>query len=379
MSVREELEDLRRALEVERARFLERTAELEEQQRRLEAVVDHIPAGLIIVGRELQVLTANDRAREILGVEDLETAIPSLGWEAYALDGRRYESGDFPLQRTLATGEIVRNERIELVTPSGRTVVIDVSTAPVLDSDGAAIGALSLFDDVTVQERRERAEREFVTNAAHELQSPLAAIVSAIEVLEAGAKDGPQRDVFLGHIEREADRLARLVRALLILARTQIGLEAPRDELVALGPLLHEVGSALRPSSSVELHVECPEDLAVLTNRELVEEAVVNLSENAAKHTRSGQIVLSGRQLPGGIVEISVTDTGTGIPAAERPKVFERFYRVESNGTEGFGLGLPIVRAVADALTGEVEVDSTVGVGTTVRLRLPGAASLVSA
>ena len=378
--LRAELEDLRRALEVERARFLERTTELEEQQRRLEAAVENIPAGLVIVGREQQVLTANDRARQILGVNDLDTPIPSLGWEAYTIDGRRYEPGNFPLERTLATGEVVRNERIELVTPSRRNVVIDVSTAPVLDSEGTAIGAISLFEDVTLQERQERAEREFVTNAAHELQSPLAAIVSAIEVLQAGAKDGPQRDVFLGHIEREADRLARLVRALLILARTQTGLEAPRDELVALGPLLRGIGSGLRPSSSVELHVDCPEELAVLTNRELVEQAVVNLTENAAKHTRSGRIVLSGRQLPDGVVEIGVTDTGAGIAPAERPRIFERFYRGPvTNGTAGFGLGLPIVRAVADALEGELELDSTVGVGTTVRLRLPGAASMVSA
>jgi signal transduction histidine kinase len=230
---------------------------------------------------------------------------------------------------------------------------------------------------VTTRERTEQAERDFVTNAAHELQSPLAAIVSAVEVLQSGAKDGPERDIFLAHIEREADRLARLARALLILARTQIGLEAPRDEIVGVHALLTDVATALHVGKGVELDVSCPEDLAMLTNRELVEQAMLNLAENAAKHTKSGMIVLSARARKGRLIELAVSDTGPGISAAERSKVFDRFYRADGDGTPGFGLGLAIVRAVATALEGELELDSAVEVGTTFRLRIPGAAKLV--
>ena len=356
------------------ARVLARTAELEAQRARLQAVVDTMPVGLVIVDLDHRVQMASERALEILGGEN---AVSDRGWEGYTMKGRRYEPGEFPLERTVRTGEVVSSERIELVTAEGSHVVVDVSTAPIDDSAGTTVGALCLFHDVTTQERHERAEREFVTNAAHELQSPLAAIVSAIEVLQAGAKDGPQRDVFLGHIERAADRLARLVRALLVLARTQIGLEPPRDELLALCPLLEGIGAAVQLSPGVELEVDCPEDLAVLTNRELVEQAVMNLAENAAKHTTTGRVVLSARDPGDGVVELAVSDTGFGIAASERPRVFDRFYRAGANGTTGFGLGLAIVRAVADALEGELELDSTVGGGTIVRLRIPHAASLV--
>jgi PAS domain S-box-containing protein len=357
-------------------RVAERTAELEEQRARLQTVVDNMPAGLVIVAADRRVLLANGRALEILGVDEEEIA--GREWESYRMDGRRYEMEEFPLERTLRTGESVRNERVELVAASGVRVITDVSTAPVVDSGGNAVGALWLFQDMTLQERQERAEREFVTNAAHELQSPLAAIVSAIEVLQSGAKDGPQRDVFLAHIEREADRLARLVRALLILARTQTGLEAPRDELVGLCSLLEDIGAGLQLSSSVELVVDCPEDLAVLTNRELVEQALVNLAENAAKHTRTGRIALSASEAENGVLELTVADTGPGIAASERPRIFERFYRPDPNGSTGFGLGLAIVRAVADALDGELELDSNVEAGTVVRLRIPNAATLVT-
>jgi two-component system sensor histidine kinase SenX3 len=219
---------------------------------------------------------------------------------------------------------------------------------------------------------RESAEREFVTNAAHELQSPLTAIVSAIEVLQAGAKETPERDIFLEHIERASARLARIARALLVLARAQTGAEAPRTELVALEALLSDVASWVKTTDDVAVEVSCPPDAAALTNRELLEHAVFNIAENAAKYTSSGRIELAAR-LVDGHAEIHVSDTGRGIAPAEQPRVFERFYR----GEDGSGLGLAIVRAAAEALGGEVELESTLGKGTVVCLRIPQGASLV--
>lgn len=224
--------------------------------------------------------------------------------------------------------------------------------------------------------RRESAEQEFVTNAAHELQSPLTAIVSAIEVLQAGAKDTPERDVFLDHIERASARLARLARALLVLARAQTGSEAPKTELVALEPLLSDVAVWVRPAEGVTVAVSCPPDAAVLTNRELVEQAVFNVAENAAKYTSKGTIELAA-QIADSQAEISISDTGQGIPPADQARVFERFYRGDAASDEGSGLGLAIARAAAEALGGEVKLESEVGKGTVVRFRLPLAASLI--
>src|SRR5205085_4688448 len=116
---------------------------------------------------------------------------------------------------------------------------------------------LVVRDDLSEQERRELAEREFVSNAAHELRTPLTTIIGAVEVLQAGAKDDPaERDRFLGHIEREAERLARLARALLTLARAHAGQERPRVEAVTLAGLLLDVAEELRPRAGVALEVE---------------------------------------------------------------------------------------------------------------------------
>ena len=225
--------------------------------------------------------------------------------------------------------------------------------------------------------QKESPEEQFVTNAAHELQSPLTAIVSAIEVLQAGAKDTPERDIFLDHIEQAAARLVRLTRALLVLSRVQTRLEAPRTELVELEPLLSDVAAHASAQGGVELAVSCPVGAAVVTNRELVEQAVFNVLANAANYTTSGRIEVSAR-LNGRAAEISISDTGPGISDAEQAHVFERFYRGEGANDRGSGLGLAIARAAIEAAGGVVELESEVGTGTTVRFVFPQGASLVA-
>ena len=355
-----------------------RTAELEEERARLAAVVEHVPAGLLIVANDGRVLTRNEHALHILriGHSELGDLAAFATWKRWRADGTPYGSDDWPLARTMRTGERVTGERVEVARPDGTRIVLDVSCAPFFDAAGDTLGVVGIFYDVTTRERRERAEREFVTNAAHELQSPLAAIVSAIDVLQAGAKDTPQRDLFLAHLEREAERLARLVQSLLVLARAELAAEAPKGEVVALRPLLEDVASRLALAEGVALLVDAPADLAVVTNRQLLEQALTNVAGNAAKHTLRGRIELHAHA-DDGFVQIAVVDTGPGIPASERPRIFERFYRGDGRSAEGFGLGLAIVRASVDAIDGELELDSTVGAGTIVRVRLPLGASIV--
>ena len=362
------------ALEV---RVTERTAELEEQRALLDAIIDTVPVGLALVDPAGTVVRVNSRALDIMRATSIEAEEFSHWPDLQAFDLEGAPVSKLPMNRTLEDGEVVLAERLELALAGQHRVIVEISTAPVVAATGEILGAVAVFQDVTVRERQERAEREFVTNAAHELQSPLAAIISAIEVLQSGAKDSEQREVFLGHIEHASRRLERLVRALLILARVQSGLESPKRGLVALCPLLTEIGQVLRLAPGVELELICPENLAVLSSEALLEQAVLNMAENAAKYTQTGEVVLSARRIKDA-VEICVGDTGPGILAAQRPKVFSRFYRADEVGPTGFGLGLAIVRAAVDALDGEIELDSAPEVGTLIRLRLPGAANLTN-
>lgn len=331
----------------------------------LETLWTKMPTGVVLTdarsGRVIRTNPAADAMLRAVASGDVDT--PDA-YRAFHLDGRPMLADEWPTARTFANGETVVDELIEFESNDGSRRVFSVTSVPV-EEDGVIVAGLALFDDVTQHERRERAARDFLTNAAHELQTPLAAITSAIEVLQAGAKETPvERDRFLLHIEHAVTRLGRLAQALLVLSRAQAGLEQPRSELVELGPFLNEIASqAARPVA-----VECRPRIAVLTNRVLLEQAVTNLVDNALKHAGEG-VVLRG-ELEGRRATIVVGDSGTGIPPAHQPQIFERFFRTGERA--GFGLGLAIVREVVDVLGGELRLASDAS-GTHVSITLTGA------
>jgi PAS domain S-box-containing protein len=352
-------------------RVVDRTAALEAERALLAAVVEQIPVGVLIVdARTRRLLASNASAHVILG----EPAID--GRHGYRADGARYGVGEWPVERSLANGETVNAERIVLSQPDGSAITIEVSSAPVHDGAGTLIAAVSVFQDITARDRREAAEREFVANAAHELRTPLAAIAGAIEVLQSGAKEEPEeRERFLGHIERESQRLQRRVRALLTLARAQTATEAPKLEVVPLCELVTETVESLEPQPRVPVEIGCPPELAALANRDLLERVVANLVANAAQYTSEGRIIVSVSPVEHDLVELAVADTGPGIAPEQRERMFERFFR-GARDRDGFGLGLAIVSEAVRAMNGTIAVDAAEGGGTVVRVRLRGATVL---
>jgi two-component system phosphate regulon sensor histidine kinase PhoR len=344
-------------------RVAERTEAVERQQALLAAVLEQNPLGLAIVDESEQVVLANSEARRMLGGVGTPSQV-----EGYRLDGSAYD-GDWPVLRSLRAGEVVIGERARIVHADGEHAIVEINAGPIRDGAGRTVAAVSVFRDVTLAEQRAQAEREFVSNAAHELRTPLAAIVGAVEVLQAGAKEDPEeRERFLGHLEQQCRRLERLTSALLVLARVQTRDEAPRLEIVELCPLLEEVVQSLHPAPRVSVEVDCPEEIAVFANRELLEEALLNLG--AVKYTLRGKVTLAATEAEPGFVDVAVRDTGRGMKSADRKRAVERFYRGDDDAKGGFGLGLAIVAAAADAMGAPLEIDSVPRRGTTVRMRL---------
>jgi PAS domain S-box-containing protein len=370
-----------RAVEVElraanvqlETRVSEGSVELDRQQALLAAVLEQNPLGLAIVDESEEVVLANSEARRMLG-----GAVTPSRVEGYRLDGSAYD-GDWPALRSLRAGEIVIGERARIVRADGEHAMVEINSGPIRDGAGRTVAAVSVFRDMTLAEQREQAEREFVSNAAHELRTPLAAIVGAVEVLQAGAKDDPtERDRFLAHVERQCRRLERLTTALLMLARVQTQDEPPRLEIVELCPLYGEIAESLHPAPRVSVQVDCGEDVAVFANRVLLEEAIVNLAGNAMKFTLRGTITLAAAEAEPGFVDVEVRDTGRGMKATDRKRAAERFYRGGDDATGGFGLGLAIVAAAAEAMGSTMEIESVPRRGTTVRLRLRAARVLAT-
>ncbi len=327
---------------------------IEGERDRLRMLLERLHEGVVTVDDQLVVHFANGEARRLLGRLNEGDPLPDPSWDGFSLR-------DFA-ERMFDPGAALAQAHVAPDAESGLAVV----GIPAHEGETAMI----VLDDLTEEERREIAEREFVANAAHELRTPLTTIIGAVEVLQAGAKDdAAERDRFLAHIEREAARLARLARALLTLARAHAGQERPRAEPVGLAPLLHEVADDLRPRAGVAVEVECPPDLAASVNRDLLEQALRNLGENAAKHTSAGHVVLRAYEDGKGL-RVEVEDTGIGMSAETQRHVFDRFYRGRDRDAEGFGLGLAIVRQAVRSLDGRIELDSAPGKGTRVILVL---------
>ena len=361
-------------------RLWELNRELEERAAsragELESVLEQLPVGVVIVDDRYTVRRANRRAVEILGeAMAIGGTISFETFRRFRADGRSLAPEDWPVTRALA-GEHVTHELLTFELDGSGRPTLEISAQPVNAADGRVTGAVVTLDDVTRRERRERAEREFVTNATHELRTPLTAIATAVEVLQSGAKEIPsERDLFLGHVERECARLSRLGTALLSLARAQSETEAPLTEVVRLRDVLKRVAADLRVADDVEVTVACARDVAAVTNRDLVEQAVWNAATNAARYTAHGEVALTA-ELRDGLAVVEIRDTGPGIPAEARSRLFDRFYRAGARDAGGFGLGLSIAKQSVEAVGGTMAVESEPGAGTTARIALPAAKML---
>ncbi len=235
---------------------------------------------------------------------------------------------------------------------------------------------LLVVRDRTSELQREQAEREFVSNAAHELRNPLAGIMSGIEVLRGGAKDDPDaRDRFLGRLAQDAERMTRLTQSLLTLARVEAAGERDPAQVVDVAVAAEESIAAVEVPEGVEIAREVDPDLVAQGDPVLLRQVMIGLLTNACAHTPPpGVVTLRASRGEEQTVTIEVEDTGRGIPAEEQGRVFERFYR--GSGTlegEGFGLGLSIAKRMVDVMGGEIGLRSEPGRGSTFWVRLRAA------
>ncbi|HSJ58300.1 MAG TPA: ATP-binding protein [Anaerolineae bacterium] len=244
------------------------------------------------------------------------------------------------------------------------------------------VGELSrAFNDMTARLRAARQmQTDFVANVSHELRTPLTAVKGTVETLRDGAVDDPEvRDRFLETVERETDRLIRLVNDLLVLSRADSAALELRREEIDLGELAEETADRLAHRArahDVTLAVEAAAGLRVPADRDRIEQVIVNLLDNAIKYSPPTRTVRV-RAVPGsdGTVRVEVEDEGIGIPPEELARIGERFYRADrarSRAEGGSGLGLAIARALVEAHGGELWLESEVGEGTRACFTLPG-------
>lgn len=219
------------------------------------------------------------------------------------------------------------------------------------------------------------AQKRFIADASHELKTPLTALGGMLEMLRRGAANVPQdRELALSTMEREVERMGRLVADLLALSRAEQPATAVEGELSVCG-LLEETASYLRlKNMDHNIEVKCPPDLTVKAPQEPLERVLRNLVNNSAKYTQAGKTIRLTGERSGSAIRIMVEDEGIGIATEDLERVFDRFYRADparSRGTGGTGLGLPIARALVESMQGSLHLESKVGQGTRAIVMLP--------
>jgi two-component system phosphate regulon sensor histidine kinase PhoR len=246
--------------------------------------------------------------------------------------------------------------------------------------DDEVLGYLVVLNDVTHLRKLERIRSDFVANVSHELRTPITTIKGFAETLqEDGLVDREESLRYLSLIARESQRLEALVEDLLSLARIEH--EGERREVLfgrgTLAPVIRRAADARAEAAEqagVSIRVDCPEELEATLNPQLLEQALINLIDNAVKFSRpGGSVVVSGGRRDGEIV-VEVRDRGPGIAPEHLSRLFERFYRVDkarSRSLGGTGLGLAIVKHIAMAHGGRVAVESRPGKGSTFSILLP--------
>jgi two-component system phosphate regulon sensor histidine kinase PhoR len=333
---------------------------------RTEAILAGMEEGVLVVDEVGQVQLVNDAARAMLRLD--RTAI-----------GRRYleliRHPDVVAQISRALhGERPAGVELSLTHDQSQTLI--GRTAPVT-ADGRG-GAVLVLHDITDLRRTDRVRRDFVANVSHELRTPLTAIQGYVEALLDAPPDQDQTRRFLEIIARHSNRMERLVKDLLRLARLDAGQETLERVTVAISPLFDAVTGDLAPSLEVRrqvVRIEVPSDAhAVLGDPIKLHDILRNLVENASGYSPEGSVITLRAALEPPWTSLSVLDEGPGIPDADLSRIFERFYRVDkarSRETGGTGLGLSIVKHLVELHGGRVVATNRPDGGAEFIVRLP--------
>jgi two-component system phosphate regulon sensor histidine kinase PhoR len=332
----------------------------------LDAIIDELPVGIIIIGASGRITVFNAAAAEIFGV----AAQRALG--RALIEVVRSTELERRVNAAVRSGAAESSE-IAFSGPTDRR--LHVVTRPLGPDRGA--GVMLIATDQTRVKELESLRREFVSNVSHELRTPLTAVKLMVETLQSGV-EGPEREQFLKSIGDETERMIALVEDLLDLARLESGKLELRLGAVDVAELCGQAVQALQPraqASGVQLVLSSAEESSTISaDRDKLYQVITNLLDNALRHTPAGGVVTVRTTRAPDAVKIEVADTGSGIPSSALPHIFERFYVVDparTRGHSGTGLGLAIVKHIVEAHGGAVTAESELGAGSVFRCTLP--------
>ena len=325
---------------------------LQMERNRLQSLINGLSEGIIAVDAKGATTLINPAVYGLLNLQSTDDNVRAAAPDVFAMFDQALSSAQ-AVKKTVWQGD----------------VALHISVSPLLLQSGEVTGCVGIVSDVTSAERLEQTRRDYVANVSHELRTPLTAMRALIEPLRDGlVKTEEQRQQIYDVVLRETMRLSRLVNDMLELSRLQSGTASLSRSAFAPLPLfnlIHETYSAYAEDYQQTFVYDVPEDLpSVWGNPDRTQQVLIVLLDNAFKYTPEGGIVTLSACAEDDVVRVRVRDTGVGIPAADLPHVFDRFYKVDkSHHSKGTGLGLAIAYEIMKHLGEEMSVTSEPGRG----------------
>lgn len=352
---------------------------IEHQRRVSEAILDSVDVGLLLLDRDGAYVGMNRRHRDFMGMAfpDGHHGFAGQVGDVYGPDGvTPLSEAELPTYRA-SRGEEFDDCRIWTGGDPLDRRALSVSARTVRAADGGQVGAAMAYKDVTDFMSALAVKDDFLASVSHELRTPLTSIMGYVQMLQERddlpAGVGPQLEV----VARNSQRLLRLVADLLHTAQLDDGAMSVVRTRADLAQIVRDSVQAARPAAraaGVDLAVEAPETLPARVDAQRMAQVVDNLVSNAVKYSVGGGLIQVRLGVDGDRIELAVRDQGIGIGAADRDRLFTRFFRAreaEERSVQGIGLGLSVTKAIVESHGGRIEVDSEVGSGSEFRVRLP--------
>ncbi|MCD5410277.1 MAG: cell wall metabolism sensor histidine kinase WalK [Clostridiales bacterium] len=351
--------------------------EISSEKQKLDTIITNMADGLIAATRDGKIIHANPRALEILGMSEQD------------IQEKTYDSVLIGLNKKLTLEYIKENDESwsgsQIITWEDKTAV-RASYAPYVSQGDNLGGIIVLLQDITKHEKFETMRKEFVANVSHELKTPITTIKSYTETLLDGAvEEGEMMRKFLNIINLETDRMTRLVGDLLQLSNIdskQIKWDKKTmDPNDVINRVIYKLDMSIQKKELKLTYIPIEEGIKVYADEDRIEQVLLNIINNAVKYTAKGGTIRIETRRIGENLKIMISDNGMGIPVADIPRVFERFYRVDKARTRdmgGTGLGLSIAKEIVEAHGGSISVSSNTKKGTEVVILLPNVKTVTS-
>ena len=357
-------------------------------ENKSDVVINAIDDGVLAISKDGNIELINPSAQQIIGWDQGDAL--GLNWKSVlklvTSDGKDVEDLENPIAQSLSKNQPTHNDKLFLLTSSEKRILVSIVSSPV-GTDGE--GIIVVFRDITKEKAEEREQAEFISTASHEMRTPVASIEGYLGLALNPATahiDEKARD-FITKAHESAQHLGRLFQDLLDISKVEDGRMKNNPKIINVNEFLKDIfdGLATKASEKQLNYIFMPDIIDEGKEKSLqpifyanidpdhFREVVSNLIENAIKYTPSGEVVVNvtgdDKQ-----ISVSVKDSGIGIPAEDIPHLFQKFYRVDNSDTReigGTGLGLYLSRRLAEAMSGNLRVESKYKEGSTFYLEIP--------